>query len=268
MKERVMKGLVMKGTAPLELIPAIDLRDGRCVRLLKGDFAAETIYSDNPQSVLDGYRALGARRVHIVDLDGARDGNQPNRPTVLRLANGGGVKLQVGGGLRTIERIRELFEAGVDRAVIGSIAVTDPDRVMTWMFELDPRRFVLALDVRLDASGVPRLATHGWQQTSTATLWTLIERFMNVGLTHVLCTDIGRDGTLLGPNLTLYSEAVRRYPELQWQASGGIAAARDLRSLAECGVAAAISGRALLENKISPEELRPFLPNASSPAST
>jgi len=205
--------------------------------------------------------------VHIVDLDGARDGTQPNRPTVLLLAQTSGVKLQVGGGLRTIEHIRELFEAGVDRAVIGSIAVTDPDRVMSWMFELDPRRFVLALDVRLDESGVPRLATHGWQQTSTATLWTLIERFMNVGLTHVLCTDIGRDGTLVGPNLTLYSEAVRRYPELHWQASGGIAAARDLRSLSECGVAAAISGRALLENKISPEELRPFLPNASSRAS-
>jgi phosphoribosylformimino-5-aminoimidazole carboxamide ribotide isomerase len=138
---------------------------------------------------------------------------------------------------------------------------------MSWMFELDPRRFVLALDVRLDGSGIPRLATHGWQQTSTATLWPLIERFMNVGLTHVLCTDIGRDGTLGGPNLTLYSEAVRRYPELLWQASGGIAAARDLRSLSECGVAAAISGRALLENKIAPEELRPFLPNASSRAS-
>jgi len=186
---------------------------------------------------------------------------------VLLLAKTSGVKLQVGGGLRTIERIRELFDAGVDRAVIGSIAVTDPDRVMSWMFELDPRRFVLALDVRLDGGGIPRLATHGWQQTSTATLWTLIERFMNVGLTHVLCTDIGRDGTMVGPNLTLYSEAVRRYPELHWQASGGIAAARDLRSLSECGVAAAISGRALLENKISPEELRPFLPNASSPAS-
>ena len=191
----------MKGLIAMELIPAIDLREGRCVRLLKGDFAAETVYSDDPQSVLERYSALGARRVHIVDLDGARDGTQPNRPTVLVLAKSSGVKLQVGGGLRTIERIRELFEAGVDRAVIGSVAVTDPDRVMTWMFELDPRRFVLALDVRLDADGIPRLATHGWQQTSTATLWTLVERFMNVGLTHVLCTDVGRDGALAGPNL-------------------------------------------------------------------
>jgi phosphoribosylformimino-5-aminoimidazole carboxamide ribotide isomerase len=258
----------MKATATMELIPAIDLRNGRCVRLLQGDFAAETVYSDDPQSVLESYRSLGSRRVHLVDLDGARDGTQPNRAAVLLLAKMSGIKLQVGGGLRTIERIRDLFDAGIDRVVIGSIAVTDPDRVMSWMFELDPRRFVLALDVRLDSAGVPRLATHGWQQTSAATLWTLVERFMNVGLTHVLCTDIGRDGTLAGPNLALYSEAVRRYPELHWQASGGIAVGRDLRSLAECGVTAAISGRALLENKISPEELRPFLPNASSPAST
>ena len=202
----------MKGLSTMELIPAIDLRDGRCVRLLKGDFAAETIYSDDPQSVLDTYRSLGARRVHIVDLDGARDGTQPNRPTVLLLAKTSGVKLQVGGGLRTIERIRELFDAGVDRAVIGSIAVTEPERVMSWMFELDPRRFVLALDVRLDGSGIPRLATHGWQQTSTATLWTLIERFMNVGLTHVLCTDIGRDGTLVGTGVIRPESGAYAFP--------------------------------------------------------
>src|SRR4030095_13313738 len=132
----------MKGFDTMELIPAIDLRDGLCVRLLKGDFAAETVYSDDPQSVLEGYRALGARRVHIVDLDGARDGTQPNRPTILMLAKDSGVKLQVGGGLRTLDRIRELFDAGVDRAVIGSTAVTDPDRVMGWMFELRPRRVV------------------------------------------------------------------------------------------------------------------------------
>jgi phosphoribosylformimino-5-aminoimidazole carboxamide ribotide isomerase len=258
----------MKGLTTMELIPAIDLRGGRCVRLLKGDFAAETVYSDDPANVLAGYRALGARRVHVVDLDGARDGTQPNRPAVLDLAQNGGVKLQVGGGLRTLNRIRELLDAGIDRAVVGSVAVTDPEQVMQWMYELDPRRLVLALDVRLDNSGVPRLATHGWQQTSATVLWALLDRFMNVGLTHVLCTDVGRDGALVGPNLALYSEAVRRYPELHWQASGGIAAVRDLRSLAECGVAAAISGRALLENRISPEELRPFLPNASSPVST
>src|SRR5688572_1753085 len=147
----------MKGFPTMELIPAIDLRDSRCVRLLKGDFAAETVYSDDPASILEDYRSLGARRVHIVDLDGARDGTQPNRSLVLEMARSRLVKLQVGGGLRTLERVRELLDAGIDRMVIGSVAVTDPDRVMGWMYELDPRRFVLAFDVRLDASGTPQL---------------------------------------------------------------------------------------------------------------
>ena len=257
----------MKGFGTMELIPAIDLRDGRCVRLLKGDFAAETVYSDDPQSVLDGYRALGARRVHIVDLDGARDGTQPNRPTVLLMAKSSGVKLQVGGGLRTLDRVRALLDVGVERAVIGSVAINSPDEVISWMTEVDPTRIVLALDVRLDTAGVPMLTTHGWQQASGVILWTAVERFLRSGLSHVLCTDVARDGALTGPNFELYAEAVRRFPELQWQASGGVATAHDLVALRECGVAAVISGKALLENKISSQELRPFLPNALSLAS-
>jgi phosphoribosylformimino-5-aminoimidazole carboxamide ribotide isomerase len=252
----------------MELLPAIDLRDGRCVRLLKGDFAAETVYSNEPATVLERYRALGARRVHVVDLDAARDGPQANRATVLELAGKRSVRLQVGGGLRSLDRVRELLDAGVERAVIGSVVVTAPEQVMRWMRELDPQRLVLALDVRIAADGTPMLTTHGWQQATTVVLWEVVERFLQVGLAHVLCTDVARDGALSGPNLELYAAAVRRFPELQWQASGGIATGRDLRALQECGAAAAISGRALLENRISSEELRPFLPNASSPAST
>lgn len=257
----------MKAFPTMELIPAIDLRDGRCVRLLKGNFDAETVYSSDPQSVLDHYRSLGARRIHIVDLDGARDGTQPNRSAILNLARARDVRLQVGGGLRTFERVRDLLDAGVERAVIGSAAVTAPDDVAAWLRDVDADRIVLALDVRVDAAGVPLLATHGWRETSTATLWSTVERFAHAGVGHVLCTDISRDGALTGPNCELYAEALRRFPELQWQASGGVASARDLADLRECGVAAVISGKALLENKISPEELRPFLPNASSPVS-
>jgi phosphoribosylformimino-5-aminoimidazole carboxamide ribotide isomerase len=252
----------------MELIPAIDLRDGRCVRLLKGDFAAQTVYSSEPAAVLARYRALGAQHVHVVDLDAARDGALANRAIVLDLARNQAVRLQVGGGLRSVDRVREILASGVERAVIGSVAITRPEEVIAWMQELGPTRFVLALDVRMDTAGRPLLTTHGWQQTSDTVLWELIERFLKAGLEHVLCTDVSRDGALSGPNLDLYAEAVRRFPELRWQASGGIAAAADLRALRDCGVAAAISGRAMLENKISPEELRPFLPNASSPAST
>lgn len=251
----------------MELIPAIDLKDGRCVRLFKGDFAAETVYSNDPAEILARYRAFGARRIHVVDLDGAKDGTQANRDVIVKFARDHSVKLQVGGGLRSLDRVKALLDAGVERAVIGSVAINSPEVVVSWLSEVDPTRVVLALDVRLDDSGVPMLTTHGWQQTSGVMLWTAVERFVRVGVSHVLCTDVARDGALTGPNFELYAEAVRRFPELQWQASGGVATARDLIDLRECGVAAVISGKALLENKISSQELRPFLPNASSPAS-
>jgi phosphoribosylformimino-5-aminoimidazole carboxamide ribotide isomerase len=252
----------------MELIPAIDLKEGRCVRLFKGDFDAETVYSNDPASILDRYRALGARRVHVVDLDGARDGQQPNREIIVQLAAQRVAKLQVGGGLRTFDRVRALLDSGVERAVIGSTAVTSPDDVMNWMTQIDPKKFVLAFDVRLDESGEPMLTTHGWVKTTQQVLWKAVERYLKVGLAHVLCTDIARDGALTGPNCDLYAEAVRRFPEIHWQASGGVSAASDLHALRETGVAAVISGKAMLENRITPEELRPFLPNASSPAST
>jgi phosphoribosylformimino-5-aminoimidazole carboxamide ribotide isomerase len=126
-------------------------------------------------------------------------------------------------------------------------------------------RLVLAFDVRIDAQGTPWLTTHGWQNQSTTSLWDAVERYAAQGFRHVLCTDISRDGALTGPNQALYREAVRRFPQIQWQASGGVAAAADLHALRDSGVAAVISGRALLENKISLEDLQPFLPNASSP---
>jgi phosphoribosylformimino-5-aminoimidazole carboxamide ribotide isomerase len=251
----------------MELIPAIDLRDGRCVRLFQGDFDAETVYADDPSLVLDRYRSFGARRVHLVDLDGARDGSQPNREIILSFARDRSIRFQVGGGLRTLARVRDLLASGIERAVIGSVAATSPDEVATWMQEIDPTRLVFAFDIRLDANATPFLTTHGWQRTSDVTLWSAVERYAALGLTHVLCTDVSRDGALTGPNLDLYADAVQRFPAVAWQASGGVSNAADLAALRDCGVAAVISGRALLENRISPAELQPFLPNASSPAS-
>jgi len=246
----------------MELIPAIDVRGGRCVRLLKGDFAAETVYSNDPAQILERYLALGARRVHVVDLDGARDGDQPNRELIVGLSRQPRVRLQVGGGLRTLARVQELLATGVERAVIGSVAVTAPQEVAEWMKEVGADKVVLAFDVRIDGMRTPLLTTHGWKQTSETNLWQAIEGFAQAGLEHVLCTDVARDGAMTGPNCELYAEGVRRFPQLQWQASGGVASANDLKELRDCGVAAVISGKAMLENKISPEELRPFLPNA------
>lgn len=246
----------------MQLIPAIDLKDGRCVRLFQGDFAAETQYSSNPVEILDRYVALGAERVHVVDLDGAKDGSQANHGLISSFAAKQVAHLQVGGGLRTLERVQTLLSLGVQRAVVGSVAVSNPDEVIGWGKVVGTDKLVLAFDVRIDDGNTPYLTTHGWQRTSDVSLWALLERYVVAGFTHVLCTDIARDGALTGPNCALYADAVSRFPGVQWQASGGVASARDLHALRDCGVTSVISGRALLENKISAEELRPFLRNA------
>jgi len=243
----------------MRLIPAIDLRDGRCVRLLQGRFDEETVYSPDPMTVLEQYATLGASLVHVVDLDGARAGSQGNAEAVNALAAARIAALQVGGGIRSRETVRRLIDAGVMRAVVGSTAVTQPDEVQAWLREFGPEAIVLAFDVRIDADNVPRLTTHGWQQQTSTSLWDAVAGYLPHGLRHVLCTDVARDGALSGPNLELYREAVRRFPAVAWQASGGVRDAADLHALEEIGVAAAVSGRALLEGRMQRQELEPFL---------
>jgi phosphoribosylformimino-5-aminoimidazole carboxamide ribotide isomerase len=238
------------------------LKGGHCVRLLQGDFAAETRYGADPLALLAKYRDFGADWLHVVDLDGARDGSVGNRAIIADLAGQKGVKLQVGGGLRNTAAVAQMLDLGAARVVVGSAALIKADQVRTWLDYFGPERIALALDVRLDEAGVPCVATHGWRQQSQLSLWDAAASFANFELKHVLCTDVSRDGALSGPNVELYTEAVRRFPQIAWQASGGIRDARDLYALAECGAAAAISGKALLEELIPIEELRPFLPNA------
>lgn len=245
------------------LIPAIDLRGGRCVRLLQGRFDAETVYATDPTEILGRYRALGANLIHVVDLDGAREGSQRNREAIGRLATADAqASIQVGGGVRCRQVADELLAMGVARVVVGSVAVTQPDEVAAWLRDLGPERIVLAFDIRLDAGRTPRLATHGWEQQTEASLWDAVERYIPHGVRHVLCTDVARDGALSGPNVALYAEAVRRFPGIAWQASGGVSTATDLHALASTGVASVISGRALLEGRLNAEELVPFLPAA------
>ena len=244
----------------MRLIPAIDLRAGQCVRLLHGDFEAETRYPTDPQSLLTQYRGVGADWLHIVDLDGARDGSLGNRAIIVELAARKAVNLQVGGGLRNTAALAQMLDAGVARAVVGSAALSQVEQVQAWLAHFGAQRLTLAFDVSIDDSGVPRVMTHGWQRQSEYSLWNALDNYSQ--LKHVLCTDVGRDGALTGPNVELYREAVRRYPQVEWQASGGIRNAHDLHALCEAGAAAAISGKALLENLIPIEELQPFLPNA------
>jgi phosphoribosylformimino-5-aminoimidazole carboxamide ribotide isomerase len=244
----------------MRLIPAIDLKNGRCVRLLHGDFDQETRYGADPPALLAKYRDLGAEWLHVVDLDGAKSGGPGNRAIIAQLAGQRAVRLQVGGGLRDTPAVAQMLELGAARVVIGSAAITQIDQVRDWLERFGPERVTLAFDVRLDGTGVPRVAIHGWQQQSELSLWSALELFTGSELKHVLCTDVGRDGALTGPNIALYREACERHPKIQWQASGGIRDARDLHALAAAGAAAAISGKALLEELIPAEELQPFLP--------
>jgi phosphoribosylformimino-5-aminoimidazole carboxamide ribotide isomerase len=243
----------------MQLIPAIDLRGGRVVRLFQGQFDAETVYADDPASILDTYCDLGARLVHVVDLDGARAGSQGNASAIEGLAAAGRAALQVGGGVRDRTTVTRLLNAGVARVVVGSAAVTEPREVESWLREFGAEGIVLAFDVRLDDLGTPRLATHGWERQTAHSLWDAVARFVPHGLRHVLCTDVSRDGALSGPNLALYMEAVSKFPGVRWQASGGVRDIDDLRALASAGLAGAVSGRALLEGRMQPEELAPFL---------
>lgn len=244
------------------LIPSVDLHGGHCVRLRQGAFDAETRYDVSAGALLERYASFGASWLHVVDLDGARTGTLAHRDIVLALAARNRLRLQVGGGLRSQAIIEDLLQNGVARVVVGSAAIEQAAEVRRWFRHFGPDRICLALDVRETDSATPRVQTRGWVQGSGVSLWDAVADYETVGLTHVLCTDVARDGALGGPNLALYAEAIRRYPKIAWQASGGVRDSADLAALAQLGVSAAISGKALLENRLEPAELQPYLPAA------
>ena len=244
----------------MELLPAIDIRNGRCVRLLRGNFEKETFYEVDLVELATGYGNLGASWLHVVDLDGAQSGSPKNLSAVKLISNIAGLKVQMGGGIRSTSNVLEALDS-VDRVVIGSLALLNPLLVKDWLKDFGSDRLCLALDVKLDNSGVPYVATHGWTKNSQQTLWALLESYSETTLKHVLCTDVARDGALLGPNISLYSECVNRYPSIHFQASGGVRDVADLHALTKTGVAYAISGKALLEQRFSKEEISSFLPN-------
>jgi len=242
------------------LIPSMDIRQGRCVRLREGNFAAETTYAVEPAEVLRYYCSFGASWLHVVDLDGARGEPTINALLVEELARERSVRLQVGGGVRDAAAIEHLLTTGIQRVVIGSAAAQRPREVREWLQSFGAERICLAFDVRIaELSAAPMVHTDGWTVQSAASLWEALEAYPISLLRHVLCTDIGRDGTLHGPNLPLYGAVMKRFPGLLWQASGGISHGRDLTALAQTGVSAAVSGRALIESRIPTAELLPFL---------
>ncbi|MEO0576448.1 MAG: 1-(5-phosphoribosyl)-5-[(5-phosphoribosylamino)methylideneamino]imidazole-4-carboxamide isomerase [Pseudomonadota bacterium] len=242
----------------MNIIPAIDIRDGNCVRLLYGEYDRETRYDVNAVALATRYADLGLTQLHTVDLDGARDGKPANTGLLKQMSAASDAQMQVGGGIRDSQHIQELLDAGVSRVVIGSLAIDDPDTVKGWFDAFGGERIVLALDVRLNKDAVPMVCTKAWTHTSDRTLFDTIDAYVASGLRHVLCTDIARDGALSGPSIALYQQLVTRYPTLGIQASGGVASIHDLHALRDVGVAGAITGKALLEGNITDEEIRSF----------
>ena len=245
----------------MKIIPAIDLHDGKCVRLYKGDFGKVTHYSDQPLEIARTYAALSVDDLHVVDLDGARTGSQMNARVVREICAETPLDVQLGGGIREDERVRYWLENGVARCVVGSVAVVEPERVGTWIEDFGADRIVLALDVSIEKDG-PVLATHGWTKSAGIRLWDLLDRYSSLGATHLLCTDIGRDGAMSGPNFDLYATLLHRYPGIRLQASGGVRDIGDIRRLRDIGVPAAITGKAMLDGKITAAEVESFLQSA------
>lgn len=230
------------------VIPAIDIRDGRVVRLLQGDYARQTDYAVEPLPLARQYAAAGASWLHVVDLDGARDGTQANLPTLAALAQAG-LRVQAGGGIRGEADLERLYDAGVERAVVGSLAVREPERVARWLEQYGAERITLALDARW-RDGSWQLSSAGWTTSEGVALDTLAKFYADAGARHVLSTDIDRDGAMTGPNLDLYTHLHAAFPALAVQASGGVRDADDVRAVRRCGVAGVVLGRSLLEGKL------------------
>lgn len=235
----------------MKLIPAIDLLDGRCVRLLHGDFEQVTHYPDTAKELAVKYARAGAEWLHVVDLAASRDGEDANTTSLFELLSDAPQKVQTGGGVRNSNDVRQRLEAGASRVVIGSLSVTESTLFVEWLDTFGSEKLVAALDVRIDDKGVPWPRTHGWTSQGEKHLWQLLDELVAGGLKHLLCTDISRDGALSGPNLDLYSEITRIYPGIQLQASGGVSSLEDIHRLKPTGASGVITGKALLEQKFS-----------------
>ena len=235
----------------MKLIPAIDLLDGRCVRLLHGDFGQVTHYPLAPAELAKSYADAGAEWLHVVDLAASRDGIDADTSALFELLGQAPQSVQTGGGVRNDKDITNRLDAGAARVVIGSLSVTDSRGFITWLEQFGAEKLVAALDILFDDMGVPWPRIHGWTSRGDRNLWQLLDELSVGGLRHLLCTDISRDGALSGPNLDLYSEITKRYPQLQLQASGGVSRLNDFEQLKTTGAAGVITGKALLDKRFT-----------------
>ncbi|HEX4078488.1 MAG TPA: 1-(5-phosphoribosyl)-5-[(5-phosphoribosylamino)methylideneamino]imidazole-4-carboxamide isomerase [Rhizomicrobium sp.] len=234
----------------MEIIPAIDLKNGRCVRLVQGDFAKAAVYGADPVTQARRFADAEAKWLHVVDLDGARDGSSRQFHLIADVARQVPSKLQAGGGVHDASTIERLLDCGVARVVIGTVAAENPPLAMAWLKDYGSARIVLAFDVRLDGEGEPQVLTRGWQRESKIPLWELLKAYENSCLRTILCTDVARDGMMGGPNYALYFRLKTRWPHLDVLASGGVRDMTDILELREQGAVGVIVGKALYEDRI------------------
>ncbi len=235
------------------IIPALDLINGQVVRLKQGDYQQKTTFGYSPLEQFKEYENQGANYLHLVDLDGAKDPAKRQLDLIANIVTNLHTPIQVGGGIRSAQDIEDLLSVGVKRVVIGSKAVKSPEEVKGWFQKYGADSLVLALDIRV-IENKKLVAINGWQETSEITLESMIEDYQTVGLQHVLCTDISRDGMLQGSNVALYREITQKYPAIQFQSSGGIGSIEDILALKGSGISGVIVGRALLEGKFTAKE--------------
>lgn len=246
----------------IEIIPAIDLIDGRCVRLSQGDYDRCRTYDALPDDMVRRFADSGVRRVHVVDLDGAKAAEPVNLRTLERMAGAADVRIEWGGGIKSDSALADVFSAGAAHAIVGSVAARHPDRFAAWLLRYGAERIVLGADIREG-----RVSVSGWTEDLDLGIDALIGRFRTAGLTQAVCTDISRDGMLGGPADDLYVRLQQDFPEVTFTVSGGIATMDDIRRLDRLGLRRVIVGKALYENRITLKDIETWLQNASSPVS-
>lgn len=234
----------------IELIPAIDIIDGKCVRLTKGDYNQKTVYNDSPADVARQFEDMGFKRLHVVDLDGAKSKHIVNDHVLKAITDATNLKVDFGGGLKTDDDLKKAFEAGASMVTIGSIAVTKPELFLSWLEEYGADKLILGADVR---NG--NISINGWKEDSAEELLPFLKQYVDHGVKNVLCTEISKDGTLQGPAIELYRQIMDAYPTLRLIASGGVGCTNDIRNLNDSGIPAVVFGKAFYEGKINIEEL-------------
>lgn len=236
------------------IIPAIDIIDGKCVRLTQGDYSQKKIYNENPLEVAREFEDAGLTRLHLVDLDGAKAGAVKNWKVLETIAAKTSMVIDFGGGIKKEEDVKIVFNSGAALATIGSIAVKNETEFVKWLLQFGANKFLLGADVKDE-----KIAVAGWLETTDVWIYDFIEKYINHGVQQLFCTDVSKDGKLEGPSIELYKNIISKFPQLHFIASGGVSSMKDLDELESIGCAAAIVGKAIYENRITLTELKKFI---------